>query len=50
MSYLLTFSSCITSATVAWEFTGSWADGIKHYFPRYGAKGIVRSLFATNVP
>jgi hypothetical protein len=39
-----------TSASVAWEFFGTWAGAIKNYFPRYGVRGVVRSFFATNVP
>lgn len=39
-----------TSATVAWEWFGTWAGAIKNYFPRYGVRGVVRSIFATNVP
>jgi hypothetical protein len=39
-----------TSASVVWEFEGTWANAIKTYFPRYAERGIVRSLFAVNVP
>lgn len=39
-----------TSATVGWEWFGTWANAINNYFPRYGRNGVVRSIFATNVP
>lgn len=39
-----------TSATVAWEMAGSWPHALASYFPRYGARGVVRSCFAVNVP
>lgn len=39
-----------TSATVAWEFFGTWPAALSHYFPRYVAKQTVRGFFATNVP
>ena len=38
------------SSSVAWEWVGYWESAIKHYFPRYGAKGTVRGFFAVNVP
>lgn len=38
------------SSTVEWEFAGTWSDAIERYMPRYGPKGIVRALFAVNVP
>lgn len=38
------------SSSVAWEFAGTWAAAIADYFPRYAARGVVRALFATNVP
>ena len=38
------------SSSVSWEFLGYWEAAIKHYFPRYGAKGVVRGFFAVNVP
>ena len=38
------------SASVAWEFVGTWAAAIADYFPRYAVRGVVRALFATNVP
>lgn len=38
------------SSTVEWEFVGTWASAIKDYLPRYAARGIVRGLFAVNVP
>jgi len=39
-----------TSGTVAWDFVGTWGKGIKNYYPRYSAKGIVSAFFAVNVP
>jgi hypothetical protein len=39
-----------TSSTVEWEFLGSWAAAFADYIPRYGAAGVVRALFAVNVP
>lgn len=39
-----------TSATVAWEWFGSWPNAMKNYFPRYSKNGILRSAFAVNVP
>eukprot|EP00658_Telonema_sp_P-2_P022878 TRINITY_DN19164_c0_g1_i7.p1 TRINITY_DN19164_c0_g1~~TRINITY_DN19164_c0_g1_i7.p1 ORF type:complete len:353 (-),score=68.75 TRINITY_DN19164_c0_g1_i7:426-1484(-) len=39
-----------SSGTVAWEAAGSWGPAIQKYFPKYAANGVVRSLFAVNVP
>jgi hypothetical protein len=39
-----------TSATVAWEWLGTWDNAIKDYFPQYSNNRIVRSFFAVNVP
>jgi len=39
-----------TSATVHWEFAGTWPEAIAGFAPRYGPAGVVRALFATNVP
>jgi hypothetical protein len=39
-----------TSASVEWEFVGTWANAIKEYHPRFAANGIVSALFAVNVP
>jgi hypothetical protein len=39
-----------TSGTVSWEFIGSWSKAINTYFPRYGDRVIVKSLYAVNVP
>ena len=39
-----------TPATVEWEFLGTWGATIASYVPRYGARGVVRALFAVNVP
>lgn len=38
------------SSTVEWEFAGTWGGAIAHYVPRYAQRGIVRALFAVNVP
>lgn len=38
------------SASVHWEWTLTWERAIKHFFPRYAERGIVRGLFAVNVP
>ena len=38
------------SASVAWEFAGTWPAAIAEYFPRYASRRIVRALFALNVP
>eukprot|EP00756_Hemistasia_phaeocysticola_P006886 Hpha_TRINITY_DN14036_c0_g3::TRINITY_DN14036_c0_g3_i2::g.44218::m.44218 len=39
-----------TSASVAWEFFGTWDKALKHYFPKYGKRNVVKSLLTTNVP
>ena len=39
-----------TSATVDWEFEGTWPQALKEFYPRYSPHGIVRSLFTVNVP
>lgn len=39
-----------TSATVEWEFFGSWPAAFAEYLPRYAAARVVRALFAVNVP
>eukprot|EP00013_Stygamoeba_regulata_P004035 CAMPEP_0177641364 /NCGR_PEP_ID=MMETSP0447-20121125/7026_1 /TAXON_ID=0 /ORGANISM="Stygamoeba regulata, Strain BSH-02190019" /LENGTH=617 /DNA_ID=CAMNT_0019143475 /DNA_START=168 /DNA_END=2021 /DNA_ORIENTATION=+ len=36
--------------TVSWEWFYDWARGFSHYYPRYGAAGLVRGVFAVNVP
>jgi hypothetical protein len=38
------------SASVAWEVMGTWQAAIASYFPRYAERGVVRALFALNVP
>lgn len=38
------------SSTVEWEFAGTWPVAIANYMPRYATRGIVRALFAVNVP
>jgi hypothetical protein len=38
-----------TSATVEWEFYDTWPRAVADYYPRYSARGIVRSLFTVNV-
>lgn len=39
-----------TSGVVAWEWFFSWVKAVHEYFPQYGNNGVVRSLFAVNVP
>lgn len=39
-----------TSASVAWEWFGSWKKALDHYFPKYSKRNVVKSLFTTNVP
>lgn len=39
-----------TSASVHWEWTLTWPRAMKEFFPRYAERGIVRGLFAVNVP
>jgi hypothetical protein len=39
-----------TSAMVEWEMLETWPAAVRSYFPRYSARGIVRSLFLVNVP
>lgn len=39
-----------SSATVDWEFAGTWGNAIKNFMPRYAAHGVVKGLIATNVP
>ncbi len=38
-----------SSATVAWEFLGSWTKAIADFFPKYAATRVA-GLFAVNVP
>jgi hypothetical protein len=39
-----------TSAMVEWEMLDTWPQAVKEYYPRYLARGVVRSLFLVNVP
>jgi len=39
-----------TTCSVDWEWLGTWGGALKHYFPRYAARGVVKGFFATNVP
>jgi len=39
-----------TSASVAWEFSGTWAKAISDYFPRYCNNLQVKGFFPLNVP
>ena len=39
-----------TSATVEWEWYDTWEHAVKDYYPRYSARGVVRSMIAVNVP
>ena len=39
-----------TDATVSWEFIGTWPSALKKFYPKYAARGVVRSIFAVNVP
>lgn len=39
-----------TSATVEWEWFDTWPNALSDYYPRYSDRGIVRGLFAVNVP
>ena len=39
-----------TSGTVEWEWFDTWPQALQNYYPRYSEKGIVRGLFAVNVP
>jgi hypothetical protein len=39
-----------TSAMVEWEMLDTWPQALKGYYPRYAARGVVRSLMLVNVP
>lgn len=39
-----------TSGTVTWEWFYSWDKAVVDFFPQYAKNGVVRSLFAVNVP
>ena len=39
-----------TSASVEWEWYDTWEHAVRDYYPRYSARGIVRSLITVNVP
>jgi hypothetical protein len=39
-----------TNALVGWEWTGTWPEAFKNYFPRYAANNVVQAIFAVNVP
>jgi hypothetical protein len=39
-----------TSATVDWEWVGTWGATLANFTPRYAEKGIITALFAVNVP
>lgn len=39
-----------TSGSVDWEYTMTWKNAIRHFFPRYATNNIIRGLFAVNVP
>lgn len=39
-----------TSASVEWEFFGTWRHAIETYLPRYSANNVVRGFFPVNVP
>lgn len=38
------------STTVEWEMLGTWENAIQTYVPRYTKNGIIKGLFAVNVP
>ena len=38
------------SATVDWEWVGTWARTIANFTPRYAERGVITALFAVNVP
>ena len=39
-----------TSATVHWEWFGTWTRAISDFFPRYSTNNIVQGVFPVNVP
>ena len=39
-----------TSASVSWEWFGTWSAAINSYFPQYAVNKVVRSFYAVNVP
>jgi hypothetical protein len=39
-----------TSGTVDWEMTWTWRSAIRDYFPRFAKQGIIKGVFAVNVP
>ena len=39
-----------TSATVHWEWFGTWSRAIANFMPRYAKNSIVKALFPVNVP
>jgi hypothetical protein len=38
------------SATVEWEWLGTWGAAIANFTPRYAAEGVITASFAVNVP
>jgi len=39
-----------TSVSSVWEWAGRWGSALDKYFPKFGERGVVTSLVATNVP
>jgi hypothetical protein len=39
-----------SSATVDWEWLGTWGATIANFTPRYAERGVIKALFAVNVP
>jgi hypothetical protein len=39
-----------TSATVHWEWFGTWTRAIDNFLPQYAKNGIVKGIFPVNVP
>jgi hypothetical protein len=38
------------SHTVSWEFFSTWPKAIKNFFPKYAKNGVIKSVYAVNVP
>jgi hypothetical protein len=39
-----------SSATVDWEWLGTWCATIANFTPRYAKRGVITAVFAVNVP
>lgn len=39
-----------TTATISWEWFTNWHKSQRKFLPKYGTKGIIQSIFPSNVP